>query len=94
MSDLLLCRKCFIIRSNIGLCVSVYLSFVVCAYSGCMWKHCNVFSKGPFFQCGVCSLFSVFYPMCVAFEILMLVIFHIVVFWVMTSCTLIISISI
>jgi hypothetical protein len=29
VSDLLLCWVCFMIRSNMGLCMSVYMSFIV-----------------------------------------------------------------
>jgi hypothetical protein len=61
MSGLLVCGKCFIIRSNMGLCVSVCVSFIggFCVLRLYMWKHSNMFCKGLFFS--MWSMFVVFY---------------------------------
>jgi hypothetical protein len=51
MSVLLLRGTC-LIRSDMGLCRSVLVSFI-CIFRVlrlCTWKCCNVFSKGPFFS--------------------------------------------
>jgi hypothetical protein len=63
MSGLLLCGIFFIIRSNMGLCVSFICSF--CIPRLYVWKRSDVFSTGPLFQCVICSLFSVLYHVCV-----------------------------
>jgi hypothetical protein len=52
--DVLVCVFCcvvFMFKSNVGLCVSVYVSFVCsfCLLRLCVWKRSRVFNRGPFF---------------------------------------------
>jgi hypothetical protein len=77
---LLLCGICFIIKSNMGLCIilrlciSVYMSFVCsfCLVRLRMWKRSHIFNRGPFFQCEVCPLFLLLCHMCVVYLIYVL----------------------
>jgi hypothetical protein len=67
MIGLLLCWICFIIRSNMGLYVSVCVSFICsfCVLGICMWKRSDVFSKEPFFSMWSMSIvFSIISYVC------------------------------
>jgi hypothetical protein len=60
VSDVLLSGIYFMIRSNMALCVSVCVSLICNFYSLklCMRDRSHVFNMGPFFQCAIYPLFS------------------------------------
>jgi hypothetical protein len=59
----------FIIWSNMGLCVSVRVSFIcnLCLLKLYMWNHSSVFSNCPFFSmCRISSVWSIVLYVCPA----------------------------
>jgi hypothetical protein len=58
---------CFIIRSNMGLCVSAEVSYIcnLCLLKLCMYNRSGVFSDWSFFSiCSISSVWSIVLYVC------------------------------
>jgi hypothetical protein len=67
--DFLLCGICFMIKSNMGLCIAVYVLFIrsFCVLLLCRWKRSHVFYRGLLLQCEICPLFPLSCIICVVY---------------------------